>query len=169
MSEEEREHAVAIERLKATLQHDLESHKAGLAIHLEDHKADVALSQSMIAVGASYANGAMGSLLLVNGGSVVAILTFIGNLWSKNEASAIQIASRVAASVKFFVWGLTAALLALGIAYLSQVVMLEHRRATWGRWAGEALRLLACIAAIASLVAFGRGAMLAAAAFKVGL
>lgn len=160
------EDPVGIERLKAELQRDLENHKDRLAIRLEDRKADSAIAQSMLTAGVSYANGALRGLLLVNGGDVITVLTFVGNLWSRGGDTAVQIAERMAASVQCFVWGLVAALVALFIAYFSQVVLLEGRHKGWGWWVGGALRVLACLAAALSLYAFAKGALSAAAAFK---
>lgn len=59
---------------------------------------------------------ALKTALLINGGAVVALLAFAGQLWNQEGE---RMASVLDASV-FFLWGLIAAAFAAGVAYLYQ-------------------------------------------------
>ncbi len=59
---------------------------------------------------------ALKTALLINGGAVVALLAFAGQLWNQEGE---RMASMLDASV-FFLWGLIAAAFAAGVAYLYQ-------------------------------------------------
>jgi hypothetical protein len=61
------------------------------------------------------------SLILINGGAVVAILATIGNIATKNDAIAKKLATAFGSTLLFFVVGLTLSVLAAGIGYSNYI------------------------------------------------
>ena len=61
---------------------------------------------------------ALKTAILVNAGSVVALLAFVGQLWTSDKATM----ATVLQSTKWFVWGLIAGGAGAGVAYIYQCV-----------------------------------------------
>ena len=59
---------------------------------------------------------ALKTAILINAGSVVALLAFVGQLWSSDEATM----AIVLQGTKWFVWGLIAGGVGAGVAYIFQ-------------------------------------------------
>jgi hypothetical protein len=154
----------ALERLKFQLQSELEEYKAKSTASLEAFKVSFALRQSQMTTGTAYATIGLRSLLLVNGGGIVGILTFIGNLWAKDVAAAQDLAHAASHSVSSFVIGLLLALIALFTSYISQVIFIERDEKKSG-WPGHLFRMAALLACLASFGFFAYGALSAAQAF----
>ena len=143
-SEQERE------QFKAQLQAELESHKAALQQGVKAYEATLANSlahwtetetrnrQAWLALAEhqrasfraviDFASLGIRSLILVNGGAIIGILTFLGNLWTKDDAAAKATAAAVAPALSFFIIGLTLALATSLLAYVAQVGFTEFVR-----------------------------------------
>ncbi len=108
----------------------------------------------------SFAQTALKISILINGGGAIAILAFLGNTWSKNNVTA-----DLTESLSFFAYGIIAAAVGSGVAYLTQCNYLmaenkkQQKRAAWGRVAA-----ITCI--IISYVFFMFGAWGASSAFS---
>ena len=157
----------ALERLKAQLARETEAYKADLAIRGEDRKAVAASHLTLMGAAFTYAGIAIRGIFVANGGGVVAILTFTGNLWARSDPAAASVASGVAASTRFFVYGMAAALATSFAAYLSQYFFARDapKRKSAG---GSVFQAVAIFAALASLGCFGWGAISAAGALQAG-
>lgn len=64
----------------------------------------------------SFGQGAIRSLILINGGAAVAVMTFVGNLKSRHENGAETLAQ----SLLLFALGVVAAAIVAGFAYVTQ-------------------------------------------------
>jgi hypothetical protein len=104
-----------------------------------------------------FANSAIKLLVLVNGGAIIAILTFLGNLVVKRDFDSAAIGASGFA-ITYFVVGLAAAVAAAAAAYLSQVcfteLSMEKSKKSWGNF----FRAAGLTAALVSLVCFSVGA-----------
>lgn len=58
--------------------------------------------------------------VIVNGAAIISILTFLGNLISKNIETAMRIGEKVQLGLAFFIAGVALALLAIGVAFLAE-------------------------------------------------
>src|SRR5262249_23069507 len=122
------------------------------------------------------------AMILVNGGSSVAMLAFIGTLASKDLLSPAQL-SQITSPLFCFGYGVASAVIAGAAAYLANLMIagssnLKRReyeepflRSTpsskrrW--WAGEIFRYIAVIAALASIGCFLWGIFTAERSFQV--
>ncbi len=66
---------------------------------------------------------ALKTAILVNAGSVVALLAFVGQLWTSDKATM----AIVLQSTKWFVWGLIAGGVGAGVAYIYSSGVTWHR------------------------------------------
>jgi hypothetical protein len=82
--------------------------------HNELHEAFKQHNDAAIKSGES----AIKTVVLANGGAVVAVLAFLGNLTGKAPAGQI---SSVAGSLTYFAWGVAAGLIAMFAAYLTNL------------------------------------------------
>jgi hypothetical protein len=73
--------------------------QARAAKALETHKASLERVTQQQKVGAEFAMLAIRSLILVSGGALIVILTFIGNLWTKNDVVAQGVAQSMATAL----------------------------------------------------------------------
>lgn len=103
---------------------ELETHKAKLQEHIENKKI---LSQSQLELfkaTIAYGQNAMKVALLVNGGAVLAMLTFIGKISEfENWASKIK---DLSLSLLMFSLALFFVLIATGVSYFAQKCYQEH-------------------------------------------
>lgn len=131
----------------------------------EQHRADWHLESFKAVV--QFASTAIKTLLLVNGGAVIAMLALLGNLWTK-ESNGQVVAQRVAGLLQvpmsLFVAGLVAAAMTAAGAYLSQHFF-SHK---WDR-TGRILQWASVAFAAAGIASFAGGAYCAVGAFSVGL
>ncbi len=101
----------------------------------------------------SFATLSIKSLLLFNGGAILALLTFYGNVLTHPDSTLID-ASMLGQSVKSFVIGVIAGLVCSMSAYITQATYLEvedeQKGKLWANW----LRLLAVVLATNRLVRF---------------
>lgn len=107
----------------------------------------------MISVGTE----ALKALQLINGGAVIAILAYLGEL---SDGPKLAVASRT--SVGCFVFGLATATVAFLFVYFTQFTLLnEFFGAKAKVWTHMRWLWLAVIAAVLSVIAFGCGSFLA--------
>src|SRR5713226_2429776 len=159
------EEARELEIFKAKLLAELETHKANLQLNAANYEAKLRASQdqwqeSTVREREQWLNGVrelrlmfkaivdfalvtIRSLILVNGGAIIGIVTFTGNLWGHNGPAAKATAQAISPALGWFVTGLTAALLTCGFAYGSQVAFAELARPKPSQIAGNAFRLAA--------------------------
>jgi hypothetical protein len=110
---------------------------------------------------------AIRSLIIVNGGAIVGVVSFTGNLWSRDNSAAKAAAQALGPTLGWFIAGLSCALLTAGISYMSQVAFAEMKSQKPAQVAGNVLRVIAMLAAIASLVCFVTGARVSLGAFTL--
>ena len=80
----------------------------------------------------THSSAAIKAVMLVNGGSAVALLAFMGNVWKENGASAVP---DIIWPMVFFVAGLSLGTLTAGTAYLTQFTLYrENTRIATGKW-----------------------------------
>jgi hypothetical protein len=162
-------------------QRTLEEHKAKLILkvqkQLEDHKAGLAAMVQHQRVGADLALTAIRSMILVSGGALIAILTFLGNLWTKSDGVAQQIAHAMVFATGAFTAALCLSLLTAMGGYMSALAQ-SYRLANFARLstATRIQRLLAkrayqvrnivIVLALVSLTTFVMAACLAVAGLR---
>lgn len=76
----------------------------------------------------AFAQDALRGIVLLNGGAIIALLTFFGQAWSKNEAQAVFVIMSIRPGLVLFVVGVLCGISAQGLAYLSQQNFVEERR-----------------------------------------
>jgi uncharacterized BrkB/YihY/UPF0761 family membrane protein len=111
--------------------------------------------------GTQFAQLAIRSLILVSGGSVIAILTFLGNLWTKDDALARMTAQHLQRSLVLLVVALVASVVTAVLGYVSalaQVYRLTKPRSFLGRNA-FLLRLVAITCGLLATGIFAAGAI----------
>ncbi len=119
---------------------------------------------------------AMKSLLVFNGGAIIALLTFFGNFIARNPERSASIVA-LADSILFYVIGAALALVSTMLTYLTLEVILRGRvrklllekmpMTVFGSWPGHVLRILAALSGVASFCLFVAGSLTAAEALVV--
>ena len=140
---------------------ELEHYKATWSSKLEEYKAEQAISLAAGNLLGSFGVLGIKSLFLFNGGAIVAVLAFLGHLWSPEGADR-ALAISVASTLHWFVWGIVSAFTATALAYGSQVVVFDFRGRSWTRWAAETGRCLCLLSCATSLTLLVVGALEAA-------
>lgn len=168
-----------IEQLKASLQKEVKDHEARLTsenlaysetlirqreewLHLP--RTQLLMFRAVI----DFALITIRSLILVNGGAIIGILSFAGNLWGRSGNDAATTAVAIAPALTFFVVGLSCALLTAGCAYVSQACFVELAVPKGKRFGGY-FRTVGVTFAFLSLLGFGLGAYASLTAFKTPL
>lgn len=107
----------------------------------------------------SFGQGAIRSLVLINGGAAVAVMTFVGNLKSRQENGAEILAQ----SMLLFSFGVVAAAIVAGFAYVTQYLY----DSSAGRLSklGVTFHFTAMFFAVVSLVLFVGGLLKAYSGF----
>lgn len=109
---------IARDKLKFQHEHELEDHKSDIQVKLS---AISTLNQSQSNMSTAILETAQTALkgsILINGGAAIAVLAFIGNVWSVgiNESTRYSLLS----AVSFFSYGALAGAVAGGLRYISQ-------------------------------------------------
>lgn len=145
------------------------------------HDAETEFSKAANAAAVKNAEEAIKAALLINGGSSVAMLAFIGTLVSRDFLSPAQIAE-ITKPLMWFAWGVGASMLAAAAAYFTNLYIAgssSRRERSYetpftrdtpdtkrrGRL-GEAFRWLGILAMISSMGCFAAGLISAQSAFK---
>ncbi len=119
---------------------------------------------------------AMKSLLVFNGGSVIALLTFFGNFIAHNPDRSSSIAA-LGDSILFYVIGAALALFSIMLTYVTLEVILRVRvkklliekapMTVFGSRPGHVMRVLAALSGLSSFGLFVAGSLTAADALIV--
>jgi hypothetical protein len=102
----------------------------------------------------AFAVDALRAVVFVNGGAVIALLTFLGQAWSKNELQVALIVSALRPGLLLFVAGTVCGISAQGFAYLSQLAFGDDRQK-----AGRVLRNICIALGGSGIVFFSAGAL----------
>jgi hypothetical protein len=73
---------------------------------------------------------ALRALLTINGGAIIAFLTFIGHLWDKTNLPPAESVLIIVAALKLLVWGTFLTVLAYGTIFLTNVLS-RYERTKW--------------------------------------
>jgi hypothetical protein len=137
--------------------------RAASAITYAYKRAEAAASNELRVAGigatADLTTAGFQSLVLINGGAVVAVLTLIGTVWSGNKDTAKAMLAAAKLGLLGFGAGLAFAILGIGLAFLAQVAFQQSQSITGKIW-----RWGAFLAGVASLAGFAFGAWSVAAA-----
>lgn len=151
-----------LERFKAELLSSLEHYKATIKAQQDAWLSDRDDGRILLRAVIDFANMTIRSLILVNGGAAIGILTFLGNLWNKDSVIAKAGANAIGVGLAGFIGGLTFALITSGVSYLAQAAFSELPRQGENppskRW-GNRLRVVAIFFALLSLISFIFGAV----------
>jgi hypothetical protein len=173
--------AVALERMKSQLAHDLAHYQGQVAQSIETHKPQLQATNNHEAserenerasfrATIEFALLVIRSLVLVNGGAAIGVITYLGHLWSKTPESALASAMVVQHGLYAFVAGLALALLTAGCSYIAQALYSELDRhggkTSPAASKGNRWRYAGVACAALSLGAFIAGAYLSAQAVK---
>jgi hypothetical protein len=142
---------------------EIEDHKAGLALFAQQQKLSIDLAIVVIR-----------SMILVIGGAIIAILAFVGNLWTKNEDAARHVAAAMQGAIECFGAALFLILVAGFFTYLSVTAathvvahsLLGRRQTGWWERSHNWIRLTTLVLGILSFAAFGFGVLRAITGYQ---
>ena len=115
--------------------------------------------QHMFEAAVEFAILAIRTMNLVNGAAVIALLTFVGQVWANDQHNGSAMAHILFWPLICFLTGLVMAVVTTLLAYLTQMITTEHGG---GRIPPQSkrLRLFAIIASGLSVTGFAAGAVL---------
>ncbi len=160
-----------IERYKAQVALEVERYKGELQQQLETYKGDlnryVAETQVSSRATIDFALAAIRGLVLINGGAVVAILAFLSNLWTQDNASAKVLAAGLQTPMALFVAGAGLGTLTAMLSYCAQRAIheLDAPEGRKTHWFAHLLTGLAILSGFGGLAAFAVGSLQAVDAF----
>jgi len=134
---------------------------AWISARQHQYEHNLEMLRSVITVGQS----ALKSALLINGGAAVAVLAFLGRLFT-GESASLSIGC-LSLALLLFVWGVLAAAVAAGATYLSQAGY-GGEFGSWSRKVGIGGHVVAVFGVIAAYGFFGFGAWQAYTAINLG-
>lgn len=160
---------LAIERLRAAHERDIEHYRAKEARYLEALRGQNEQMSVLLNGNLQFALTGIRSLVLLNGGGVLAVLTFLGHLLSSEDHARRAAAGHFGDVIWWFMIGAGFGLGTALMSYLSQSLINEIPRLPNGRhkWWVEATRAIAILIGASGLVAFGYGCLEAADAFDL--
>jgi hypothetical protein len=101
---------------------------------------------------------AIRTLVLVNGAAVISLLTFVGQVWANDQHNGSGMAHILFWPLLFFLAGLVLAVTTTLLAYVTQMITVEHGSGFIPP-RSKRLRLVAILSAWLSLMAFAAGAV----------
>jgi hypothetical protein len=101
------------------------------------------------------------TLVMINGAAVIALLTFVGQVWANDQHNGSAMAKILFWPLLFFLAGLILAVVTTLLAYVTQMITTERGGGTIPL-AAMRLRVFAIIASGLSVAAFTAGAVLTA-------
>lgn len=154
-----------IETYKAQLQMEVETHKATLSKEHERYRAEwqsrlehwkETRSRERELYPGVFMFAVLGikTLIIVNGGGAIAIIAFLGHIWTGNADLAPAMAVILAWPLGLYVAGVGLGLLTAMLSYLAQVSFAEPESERMRRLWGSTFRGLAIAAAAAGFAAF---------------
>jgi len=133
-------------------------HESALAQYKAGQDQSIAMFNAVI----GFAQAALKTSLIVNGAAAIALLTFIGNIWTKTQTA--NVAHSLSSALVFFCVGTLAAAVSTVTTYITQGLYARQIRKT-----GIAFHVITLILICASYVLFGFGIFKAYAAFVTHL
>lgn len=113
----------------------------------DKYRADIDADKPLIDAAAKYAELSVRSLLILNGGAAISLLTFAGN---KMGSDGLHL---MASAVFYLGFAAAGATLVAALSYLAQTFMRETS-GRWQSWCGNGFRYLAIFAWAASWITF---------------
>jgi hypothetical protein len=117
--------------------------------------------QHMFEAAVEFAILAIRTLILINGAAVIALLTFVGQVWANDQHTGSAMAKVLFWPLLFFLIGVIMAVTTTLLAYITQMLTTEH-----GRGAipviSKRVRIFAILSALLSLMSFTAGAVMTA-------
>jgi hypothetical protein len=96
--------------------------KSAELAHSRNYDSGVKLNESVV----NNANIALRTALIINGGAAIAMLTFIGNLYSKNGDLSSRNFTQLTTPLMWFAWGVALAGFAIALAYFTNYSIVAH-------------------------------------------
>lgn len=129
-------------------------HESDLEWYKAQRQSEVEMFKSVIQTGQT----ALKTSIIVPGGAAVALLAFIGNIWS--ETQSVVVAKALTLSVLLFSAGVLLGAVATGTTYLSQAAYAHKWRRT-----GVGFHAFTIASVVAAYIVFGIGVWFAYKAF----
>jgi hypothetical protein len=117
--------------------------------------------QHMFEAAVEFAILAIRTLILINGAAVIALLTFVGQVWANDQHNGSAMAHILFWPLLFFLAGLILAVITCLLAYITQMITTEHGAGAIPPLSKK-VRLFAIMASVLSIAAFSAGAVLTA-------
>jgi len=140
-----------LEKVESNATLSIELQKLQHESNLAHYKATSDLALEMFRSVMGFAQSALKTIILVNGGAAVAVLAFIGNIWAKPLE--VNIAEALVKSEAWFASGVLLGAVATGFSYLAQYF---YERKTFNKSA-IAFHIATVVLVIGAYVLFGLG------------
>jgi len=114
--------------------------------------------QHMFEAAVEFAILAIRTLILINGAAVIALLTFVGQVWANDQHNGSAMAKILFWPLLFFLTGVITAVTTTILAYITQMLTTEHGGGTIPP-ISKRVRVFAILSALLSLAAFTGGAI----------
>ena len=114
--------------------------------------------QHMFEAAVEFAILAIRTLILINGAAVIALLTFVGQVWANDQHNGSAMAHILFWPLLFFLIGVIMAVTTTLLAYITQMLTTEHGRGTIPA-ISKRVRIFAILSAVLSLMSFTAGAV----------
>jgi hypothetical protein len=114
--------------------------------------------QHMFEAAVEFAVLALRTLVLVNGAAVIALLTFVGQVWANDQHNGSAMAHILFWPLMLFLLGLVFAVTATLLAYITQMLTTEHGAGVIPP-ISKKVRRFAILFAVLSLAGFAAGAV----------
>ena len=153
VTEAQLKHALEQERdlWRAQNEANLEQWRAENEANLEQWKAKHQSGIEMFRATISFGASSLKTVLIINGGAITLLMALIGHLLSRENVQ-VELIAQLAQSMQWFLFGLIAAVLAPGSAYVAQAAYADDRR-----FVGTSFRILAVALFVGSVASFGWG------------
>ncbi|MES2473892.1 MAG: hypothetical protein V4601_13755 [Pseudomonadota bacterium] len=112
----------------------------------------------MFEAAVEFAITAIKTLVMVNGAAVIALLTFVGQVWANDQHNGSAMAHILFWPLLFFLTGLIMAVLTCLLAYITQMITTEHGGGAIPPLSKK-IRLSAITTSVLSIMAFTAGAI----------
>lgn len=143
--------------------------KAQHESNLEHYKAQQQVNLATYTAINDYAQIALKTVILINGGASISLLAFIGNIWTKGiNKSAVESLTN---SIAFFAFGVLIAAVATAFGYFTQFCYSTSQYSKNKKWqiAGYVIHILALVLVIGAYCFFALGIYYAYDAFVAHL
>ena len=97
-----------------------------LLISEKAHANNFTFSMNVNEAARGYASGALKTAVIINGGAAIALLTFIGNVYSAKEANALPPLSQLTNPIMWFAWGVALAAFAMSFGFFANQSIVEE-------------------------------------------